>query len=524
MKKRLLAVVLAVCMIASCCVLFASAASTVAKDKYLVVGKSNFENGSATVGSAKLLSADATIKTVSSPTLSPFSTNGVHHLADTECRDLVQITPVDYKDYISFSGSLDQESMQKGYASVTAILKDYYIIKTLEEIDKTKRFGELTEGKEYQIEHSPSEELFSESGIEVKLVAKLHSVTTGIRISGEKYNNLVSAEIAQVQMDVTRKNGAFGAEGKTQSMVTNVVSDLMPGDEVRLTTSLKDPADEKYYKFNCWVDGNGEIISSSPTIVYSGNTDAAYYAVYVETVNRWRISFSIDDGEGKILVFPEGTHKTKTREVYSSAGGESNIDGQISVLEGKDFKFTLEPAEGYQVGKVIVTDDATGISRNITSLVGLLTGETDWKTLIRATLTETLGTKDKGGTIEPESLGKPSYTFSNVDRDYSIAVTFIKKAALTPDEGKELPSYPAEGLTLMSAEEAVSEAEAAKAARGEGTTVPGEDGAAGAAGGAGASGSVVNPATGSASSSIAVFATLTVAAAAAFVSLKKKEN
>lgn len=514
MKKRLLAVVLAVCMIASACVLFASAMDTKKGSYYYTTGTSVTDLSEAfSSGTIK-----ATLKD------EPSISSGAKNVTKDNVTDLFTFSPEYAKiaRYISSVSGTVTPNPDGTTATITGFKitlvsgLTVYCAQDSKNVEDSKSLSQAVADNEFTAKELTDVTLSGVSGStinNVKLTSKLYKVTTGIRISGEAYNNLVASEIAQVEMTVTRKGGA--ASGKVVKAVTNEVSDLMDGDEVVLVTSLKNPTDEKYYKFNCWINGAGDVVGTSNRIEYIVNKDASFYAVYVETVNRWRIDFS-SSGNGKVLVFPDGTSKTTTREVFQG-------DKQISVLEGKDFTFTLQPDEGWQVGKVIVTDRQTGTSRNITSLVGLLTGETDWKTLIRATLTNTLGTN---GTIKSESLGDPTYTFSNVDRDYSIDVTFIEQSPLVAAEGKELPTIAAEGLTLMGAEEAVSEAEAAAAARGEagGTTVPAENGAAGGKGAAAASGSVVNPATGSTTSAVGVFAALAVAAGAAVVTMKKKED
>ena len=108
--------------------------------------------------------------------------------------------------------------------------------------------------------------------------------------------------------------------------------------------------------------------------------------------------------------------------------------------------------------------------------------------------------------------------------DHTIEVTFMPIENFEVPSGKELPTIEAEGITLATGANGEGgeggEGGGANGANG-GTTVPAEGGAAG--NGGSAVGGVVNPATGS-TGAIAVFAALSVAAAAAFVTAKKKED
>ena len=508
MKKRVLAVLLAVMMIASSCVFLASA--SVKAGQYLLIPAADYETN-ATVQQATELSAKPSVTAKTTPSMPATNESGTIQITNSNYSDLVSVTPAGYTVALDFSGTLVKSSDKEASGTLRYALKNgYKLFKTDVEVDDTDVLKTLVaNGKITDVSDSTGGTVLLPT---VKLINKLYAVKTGVHFSGKNTENLVYSEIAVVEADVYRKS-----TGRTTTMVVDLINDLMLGDTVTLKTSLKGSAGEyvpgntqdEFYKFSCWVDGSGEVISYSPTLTFevTGNHEA--YAVYIEIVDRVRVSFETK-GNGTVAV---DTDEISEREVFSGKK-------QVSVLKGKDITFNLTPDEGWQVGSVIVTD-STGTSRNITSLVGLLTGETNWKALIRATLTNTIGTTDKGGTIKAESLGTPTYTFSKIDQDYFIKVTFIEQAPMEAGEGKELPTIAAEGLTLMSAEEAVSEAEAAKAANGEGTTVPGENGVAGAGG---ASGSVVNPATGSSGSSVAVFAALSAAAAGAFVALKKKKE
>jgi len=108
-----------------------------------------------------------------------------------------------------------------------------------------------------------------------------------------------------------------------------------------------------------------------------------------------------------------------------------------------------------------------------------------------------------------------TYTFEKVAADHTIEVEFAPIENFEAPSGLELPTVEAEGIELETGAADAKDADGKDA-----TTVPAENGA--AANGS-AVGGVVNPATGS-GSAVAVFAVLTVAAGAAFVTMKKKED
>jgi len=395
MKKRLLAVVLAICMIASCCVLFAYA-TALTSDTYILVRNSEKNNYIKDISNSYKFTTKPSVKKKS--TLS-VNYNGSNYVPVTNDNydSFVTVDPSGLEVGLKFGGSLTV-SGDTASGDLTYDIADgwtlYYAPKNTDDETVVSTLDQ-----------------YKFSGVEylnkVKVVSKLLTITTGVRLSGADGTNLDADEIAQVEAEVTRQNG-----GQTVRMVTNSIYDLLPGDHVKLTAALKNPeVDGKFYRFSCWVNGDNSVYPGGSTISFDVEDSATLKAVFVETVNRYRITFSASDG-GKIEV---GTTDITKRETILGKG-------QYSVLAGKDIKFTLTPDEGYQVGKVIVTDNE-GNTRNITSLVSLLTGATDWKTLIRATLTNTIATP----TMEAESLGTPSYTFKNVQNDLSIDVTFIKQ-------------------------------------------------------------------------------------------------
>lgn len=479
MKKKVLAALLAVCMIVSTCVLFASAASFAAgsyvekinasgsllADNLRAVANGTF-NIDVTVTAKSGISLNTGTKEVTADNVDSMFTfkNGSTTL--TFAKNL--------KDYYTVSGTISGDNISATFTDKTANSLDVYRVDTAiadGDTDVSAKLSPVSPAVKYKLPGSATATVS-------KWVNKLASLTMGVRFFGKTYDNLVASEIAVVTATVERVSGATTS---TTSSVSNKIEDLMIGDKVTLKASLKDEAEKEYYGFNCWVDGSGNVVSTKDTIVVEmdGNS-VAYYATFVELKNRWTINYS-STGNGK-LVYVEG------REVF-------NGDAQISVLEGRKATFTFVPDEGYEVAHVRVD------GKDVASFLSLM-DSTDFL----AALKDLIAATDKDNY---------TYTFDKVMGNHTIEVDFQKVQVLEPSEGKDLPTVPAEGITLATGADDENGGE-----KGDATTVPAEDGA--AADGGAASG-VVNPATGSASA-VAVFATLSVAACAAFVTAKKKED
>ncbi len=496
MKKRLFAVLMAVCLVLSTCVLFASAATNYKSGSYLIgddsalkIAKDGTDYNVALTVSKK---SNATLP-IGTTTLSASDIDAVFTFkAGTKT--------------VKYEGTLDK------YITITATVDAAGTTVTIDNIEqksagsayvvKTAFDDETpiayTACKDYLEEGKTEYNLYDDADVleikgttnSVKLVAKLHSLTTGVRFFGSTYNNLVASEIAKVTANVERQVG--GASTVTIS-ATNKIEDLMTGDKVTLTAALKDEAaDGEFYGFYCWVDGSGTVLSTAKTITWTaGSSTSAIYATFVELKNRVEIDYSA--GENGSILYNE------SREIFKG-------DGQISVMEGRTASFTFVPDEGYEVASVIIDGE-----KNIASLKNI-----DFSALLDDIIngTDNSGIRDLINATNKEVY---SYTFSADQLAYengnhSIVVTFQKIAALEAPTGKDLPTVAPEGITLatgVAGEEADGEGSDA-------TTVPAENN-----GSNGASDGIVNPQTGSASA-VAVFAVLSVAAGAAFVTSKKK--
>lgn len=494
MKKKVLAALLAVCMILSTCVLYASAKDY--KTGNTLVGATSATLKIGTKGSDYEIPVTVTVQ--SNPSLATGTTQLSAEQIDKVFTFRKTGTSTTYKYASALSQYLTIDAVADDSAK-TVTIKKVETTKFLKKCDVTADFTDKDTVEHNSETMSPLEDVpmyeidvaSAPKATGVKFTNNLCTLTMGVRFFGKTYDNLVASEIAKVTATVKRENM------DSVISVSNKIEDLMIGDIVELVPSLKDPSEKDYYEFRCWVDGSGNVIttdgnvtvdkdSNKLTVKINGNS-AAYYAAFVEKKNRFTISYSAT-GSGK-LVYAEG------REVFPG-------DAQISVLEGRNATFTFVPDEGYEVAHVYI-DKGTEYAKDVASFIYLV-DSTD----LLASLKELIAATDKDNY---------TYTFENVIGDHTIEVVYQKVKVLEEPSGKDLPTVAAEGITLATG----ADAENGDGENGGATTVPAEDGAA-ANGGSAASG-VVNPATGS-TGAIAVFATLSVAACAAFVTAKKKED
>ena len=528
MKKRVLAALLAVCMIVGTCVLFASAEGektyATTSNSYKTVdsnGNSVSLSGKQFKDLAGLEQASASVnhelKKVDKPTLSV----SAEKVDDSNVSGL--ISGFNASDlYVASSGSLGPETKTVTFTVKVRPEKQYKyaILQTLKDASSEGDAAEtpLVDGVHYNIAEwntikdatdPPFTYQFTVDNIE--RTESLVNLKLGLRFYGDNsYVNLNADEIAIIKAQVVRKD----PKEKGYTTYANTVFDLSDQDSVILTTYLKDAGEADYYNFYGWVDGNGKILKKAKdcteTVVdgvsqYTWNAckanAGAVYAAYVEKVDRVTITYSCS-GEGDFRAFSDD------REIAKIGGGEKNM---ISVMKGRDVTFTFVPKEGWEVGKVVVD------GKNITSFASIdfTSASTLVKTIraiINATYKDTVGGQQESG----------SYTFESVSMPHDIYVEFVPMAVLEAPSGLDLPTVEAEGITLATGA-AAENGEGGEGGNGGngGTTVPAENGAAGN-GGSAVSG-VVNPATGS-TGAIAVFAVLSVAAGAAFVTAKKKED
>lgn len=514
MKNKVLAVLLAVCMIAGSCALFASAAEDVFKVNDIVQTKSGKKqtadnlsianegddyNIGVTVTPKDDVSFSATLKG---------STKITADIVDA----LFEFTQDSDSTALTFKGGLDQYYTVSGTiddtTKITFTPKGSNTI-TLYKVtaaitDTEQKAGNNVSAKlspipksKYNLPTSPVEATVS------KWEKKLFSLTMGLRFYGDNgYKNLNSSEIAQIQAAYTN------VQGKEIKIYVDTINDLVEGTVVKATASLRDPDTFKNdYAFSCWVDGDGTVIGEDPTYTWTaGVSTGAIYAVFTELKNRIRINYSAGDHGSVAYQESTSTNKVIKRDILTSD------EGQLSVMEGRKVTFVFTPDEGYEVAHVYVSKngkDKVDVA-GFLSLVGSSNSFLDaLKKLINATNKDVY-----------------SYTFTSAEMtDFpeqirSIEVEFAPIENFEAPSGLEMPTVEPEGITLGTGADSANGGNGGNGGSSDATTVPGEDGAAGSGS---AIGGVVNPATGS-TGAIAVFAALSVAAAAAFVTAKKKED
>lgn len=545
MKKKVLAALLAVCMILSTCVLYASAnepaTPTDTTTPSISFKKGDYVKLKTAGGDLKAgnLTSDAgkydqkiTIEKIT-PVELPIGTDKISDdQMDKVFKFTVGSTPKKWtelkKYFTTIENKIDGDTITVKFESNldTNKVDDVYLV--------TKDITNAAENEDVKESLSQAECYYNineptQTNKVSKWTNNLYSFTTGVRFFGTAYDNLVASEIAEVKLFVKRKG-----TDKWVSSVVNTVPDLKVGDKVTVVTYLKNPGDAKFYKFNCWVSGDSIFDYGTTTtldklkatdgvkyecfmnmadreanvLVYDVKGKVDIRANYVEIADRHTITYSCGDG-GKI-VYAEGNDKSiENRDVFKG-------DGQVSVLHGKKAYFTFTPDDTYEVAHVYVDD------KDVTSFLSLIDRDENQslfdaiKVLIDGSTFDSVST-GAGNDNKTEAIkATGTYTFDKVLSDHTVLVKFQKKQALDAPSGLPLPTIAADGIVL----ETGADAENGDGENGA-TTVPAEDGAA-ANGGSAASG-VVNPATGS-TGAIAVFATLSVAACAAFVTAKKKED
>lgn len=308
-------------------------------------------------------------------------------------------------------------------------------------------------------------------------VTKLYDLQIGVRKYGENGNNLVASNIATVTATVN-------STGSTT--VQDKIYDLEYGDVVSLKADIKSEY-EDYYQFFGWVDGSGNVKAYIPEIDVTIKESAAIFAVYRDKADRYVVTYSSNEG-GKIIF-----NDNDNLKIFEG-------DGQVSVFEGSSPIFTFVPDEGYEVSKVIVNEDGT--AKEVSSIKTLLSD------LFKASdFDDALSIF--GTYADATNKDVYSYKFKNIATDASIEVVFIKSKVFEPASGIEY--IPGPELSTGSTDVADADGDGAGA-----TTLPAESGGSGDI-------DVANPQTGS-TTAIAAFATLSLAAAAAFVTAKKKRS
>ncbi len=368
----------------------------------------------------------------------------------------------------------------------------------------------------------------TEFEVKIKRVEKLYTLTTGVRKYNANGKALMASEIAKVTTTVT-----YIKDGKQVKSVSDNIYDLNYDDTLELKADLKDKYKD-FYVFSCWIDGDGTVIEKTKnpyTCTVGGNI--TLYAVFKEAKDRYIIDVSTSDGgavifndELKVIgeasesvsndkVAGKPTEKTidngllgvENTNKESVTGGTSAL---VSVMEDTTPTFTFVPDSGYEVSKVTVDGEQINSYRWVARNLAEMFNKSDFQGALKI-----LGTYN-----DATNKDVYTYTFKPIEDDTSISVQFSKKTKIEPGTGVEYVPGPelstgADATDKADATDANGEPAAANPAA---TTLPAENAV------DYFSSDVANPQTGSASTTaaIAAFATISFAAAAAFVSYKKK--
>lgn len=571
MKNRVLAVLLAVCMIAGTCVLFASGAGAT-QTTYAKKGDAFFVDleGMTYYDVSQLEKAPSGVGTLYKITAKNKST--------TISPRVTKIDNSNVRDYLSFSPALNDDIVKvEGYfgPNDTTIEIDfsirpgvayrdeyvYTLNKTLEDSKNNSSTGDDDKYNDDSNEKVTSKDydkvaafrFTDEKGNTVDFAGTyemtgvdrsetLHNLSMGLQFYGNNtYTNISASEVAHIKATYKQSYGDGGAQSKDIVTYMNTISDLKEGTKVSLTAELKDPKDSADYGFKCWVDGNNKVISENSTIIWTaGSSPSKLYAVFVELKGRVRINYSWE-GEGNVAYQEKSsTDKVLKRSLLTSDEASHSLsknnvtvtNGQISVMEGHEVTFVFTPKEGFEVAHVYVDRTGSGSKVDVASFKSIILGDGAGASL--AALKELISATgaNRTFTIESDKHRQEQiyykFTFTSTDTTgredliRSIHVEFKLTEVYKAPEGKPLPTVEPEGVTLATG----AAAENAEGANGGAATTLPPEGAAGANGASPRSGSVVNPATGSGSSTgaISVFTAMSLAAAVAFVTMKKRKK
>ena len=566
MKTRILAVLLAVCMIAGSCVLFASAANTFNKNEYVefvVDGdsvpflESNY-NGTKPGNAGDLKKASQTVLTVTAKDEGAKLSASVIEGLNGDESDSLSIANLKQICNVTITGSSDSEisaiygvknvkvnvnqSTMKATVTGTLYVKEDYaddvIYPVTDDILDTEKTAAISaiQSKLGSKEQKYTLKKVAFSVGDVAIVEQLYDLTMGLRFLGDNgYKNLNASEIGQIRADykaAIRDSKGDVVDYKDITVYMDKISDLLENTVVTLTASLKDPDNDKeYYQFSYWVDGNGTVLGKNTTYTWkAGTSPSPIYAVFTELKGRVRINYSTT-GNGTVA-YQEADSENKVTKRAVIIG-----EGQLSVMEDRTITFVMKPDEGYEVAHVYVNrTGAPGDEYDVAGLLNLVSPKNSFfkalRELINATNKDVYSFTFTKNDLKMSDTEKAGGTYIR-----SIKVVFQRIENFTDKDGNpvitgwelephaQLEPIKAEGLELETGAAAAAaanggEANPAGAAAG-GTTLPAEDGAAGS--GASAISGVINPATGS-TGAIAVFAALFAAAGVAVVTVKKKED
>ena len=152
---------------------------------------------------------------------------------------------------------------------------------------------------------------------------KVYALTMGVHKYSANHTVVDGSDIAEVRY-LRHKDGSEGS--------ANHIYDVEEGEVFTLTTSVKEGQSDKYV-FLAWLDINSEIVSEETSIEVVMDRSRAYFATYVEVLDRHVVSYRISDGEGSVSL-------SSDKELFPGKGC-------ASVLHGASVTVKFTPAKGY---------------------------------------------------------------------------------------------------------------------------------------------------------------------------------
>lgn len=222
---------------------------------------------------------------------------------------------------------------------------------------------------------------------------KVYALTMGVHKYAANHTVTDGSSIAEVKY-LRHKDGTEGS--------TDRIYDIEEGEVFTLTTAVKEGQEDKF-TFVAWLDINSEIISRETTIEVVMDRSKAYFATYVETLDRHVVTTCVAHGEGSISAV------SSSRELYIG-------DGCASVLHGASATVKFSPAKGYSTYALAVDGVRVSMIGNTARSFFAAMKKADFKGMFNALLNHIKYLIGKEAT----------YTIPEILDDTLVEVSFIK--------------------------------------------------------------------------------------------------
>ena len=222
---------------------------------------------------------------------------------------------------------------------------------------------------------------------------KTYALTMGVHKYAANHTVTDGSAIAEVTY-LRHKDGSQGS--------ANRIYDIEEGEVFTITTAVK-AGQEENYAFVAWLDINSVIVSRETTIEVVMDRSQAYFATYVETIDRHVVTCRVADGEGSIAAV------SSDKELYLG-------DGCASVLHGASVTVRFTPAKNYSVYALTVDGMRVSMAANTLRSFGAALKKADFKGMFNALVNHVKFLIGKDAT----------YTIPEILDDTLVEVRFIK--------------------------------------------------------------------------------------------------